>query len=161
MRQQTRNLLLFILLIPALLMLGYLAYAVTQIAAYNKIAASPYESEAHQVAYAFAYNLDRQDYDGATAYYDYYGSPSEADLTIQDLKTAVGLDPDCKLLKKGNQNLEVEERPGVYAVKIPYLCAGQEQTHTIYVTDGHWPTPNGAGKFVVSEAAGQAGKPLT
>lgn len=138
----------------------FIIYGMIQISLYSKISVSPFEAEPEEVAYAFAYNLDREDYDGATAYYDSYANLGESAESIEDLRNSVGIPQGCRLLKNKKDHIRVNYDSNIYRVEIPYRCDKGEDVLDIYVTDGTWETPNGAGKFVVSIAAGKAGYPL-
>lgn len=143
--------------------LGFLIFicsSFSAIATYSKIAASPYESTPEEVALAFAYTLDKEDFDSSTSLYDVFADSTVSIATIDDLKKAVGLPDTCDLATQEVEDVKSRKLDGTISVAIPYICEGKATTHEIYVSNGTWETPNGAGKFVVSIAAGKAGYPL-
>ncbi|WP_237210369.1 hypothetical protein [Rothia nasimurium] len=95
------------------------------------------------MAYAFAYNLDREDYDGATAYYDSYANLGESAESIEDLRNSVGIPQGCRLLKNKKDHIHVNYDSNIYRVEIPYRCDKGEDVLDIEAyskVDTH-PTP--------------------
>lgn len=104
--------------------------------------------------------LDKDDFDGATALYDEFSDSTVTVENIDDLRGAVGLLEKCNLAAHKVEDIHSRIVGEAIVVAVPHVCSGKLVSHEIYVSNGSWETPNGAGKFVVSEAAGKAGHPL-
>lgn len=157
----------------ALVLLGLLlgaGYWVKGYLGFRKASVDPLEASPAQMAYAFAYNLEYGDFEGALSYSDTLADASQPNYHSSDyswseakevLKDSMEIPRDCRLRTSSAQEIEVLDQGNVYQASLRYQCGGEEVTQAIYLRDSSWETLNShLPIMVITPAAARAGQPI-